>query len=68
MDPIKHKNFITFEGGEGAGKTTQIKNLADFFISLGKEVIITREPGGTPVSEMLRDIIVKNHKQNMLQN
>ncbi|MDG1153998.1 MAG: dTMP kinase [Alphaproteobacteria bacterium] len=65
MDPIKHKNFITFEGGEGAGKTTQIKNLADFFISLGKEVIITREPGGTPVAEMLRDIIVKNHKQNI---
>jgi len=65
MNSIKHKNFITFEGGEGAGKTTHINNLAEFFISLGKEVVITREPGGTPVSEILRDIIVKNHNHKI---
>lgn len=53
---MKHKGFfITIEGVEGAGKTTQIRRLAD---SLGDDVIVTREPGGTPVSEQIRDIFL----------
>jgi dTMP kinase len=50
--------FITFEGGEGTGKTTQIKRLADYFASLDRAVVLTREPGGTPVAEALRSLLV----------
>ncbi|MGB1360496.1 MAG: dTMP kinase [Alphaproteobacteria bacterium] len=65
MQSKTHNNFITFEGGEGAGKSTQINALADFLKSQGREVVITREPGGTPIAEMLRDIIVKNHNHDI---
>lgn len=53
--------FITFEGGEGAGKTTQIKRLA---AALGPDTIQTREPGGTPESEAIRETFFKNNGQN----
>lgn len=49
--------FITFEGGEGAGKTTQIQNLASFLTSNNKDIVITREPGGTPTAEAIRDLV-----------
>ena len=50
--------FITFEGGEGTGKTTQIKILATLLSSRGKHVVQTREPGGTPEAEALRNLLV----------
>jgi len=50
--------FISFEGGEGAGKTTQIKLLGDYLQAQGHEVVITREPGGTPDAEIVRDIVL----------
>ncbi|WP_108660419.1 dTMP kinase [Acuticoccus kandeliae] len=46
--------FITFEGGEGAGKSTQAKRLAQRLRARGHEVLLTREPGGTPWAERLR--------------
>jgi len=50
--------FITFEGGEGAGKTTQIRRLAEHLGSLGRTVVLTREPGGTPVAEAARAVLL----------
>ena len=51
--------FITFEGGEGSGKTTQINRLANSLTEVGHKVITTREPGGTPEAEKVRDLIVQ---------
>lgn len=51
--------FIVFEGGEGSGKSTQIKSLSNKLSSLQIDHIVTREPGGTPISEQIRDIVVK---------
>lgn len=51
--------FITFEGGEGAGKSTQLKLLKTWLESLGKTVLATREPGGTPGGEAIRELIVQ---------
>ena len=50
--------FITLEGGEGAGKTTLIKALSAWLEEQGHRVIMTREPGGTPGAEVLRDILL----------
>ncbi len=51
--------FITFEGGEGSGKTTQINRLAQTLTAAGHKVITTREPGGTPEAEKIREFIVQ---------
>ncbi len=50
--------FITFEGGEGTGKSTQVKLLAERLRAEGVDVVITREPGGTPAAESLRNLLV----------
>lgn len=50
--------FITLEGLDGAGKTTHIEWLADALRRRGKTVLVTREPGGTPLGERLRDLIL----------
>lgn len=50
--------FITFEGGEGTGKSTQIRTLAERLRVAGREVVVTREPGGSPGAEQIRDLLV----------
>jgi dTMP kinase len=50
--------FITFEGGEGSGKSTHAKRLAERLKSLGIEVVLTREPGGSPGAEIIRHILL----------
>ena len=49
--------FITFEGGDGSGKSTQVNLLKDYLENLNFETIKTREPGGTPSAEILRDLL-----------
>lgn len=51
--------FITFEGGEGAGKSTQVRLLADALRARGLSVVTTREPGGSPGAEAIRDLLVR---------
>jgi len=51
--------FVTFEGGEGAGKSTQVAKLRDWLAAQGRKVVTTREPGGSPGAELVRQLLVK---------
>ena len=51
--------FLTFEGGEGSGKSTQAKILYDTLLENNFDVILTREPGGSLLAELIRDILYK---------
>jgi dTMP kinase len=55
---MKQGFFITFEGPDGAGKTTQIHKLAEYLSSKGMDIVLTREPGGTIIGEKVREIIL----------
>jgi dTMP kinase len=57
MSPGKNK-FITFEGVDGAGKSTHLSWFADAISKRGLDVVVTREPGGTPLGEQLREILL----------
>ncbi|MBT8420637.1 MAG: dTMP kinase, partial [Gammaproteobacteria bacterium] len=50
--------FITIEGMEGGGKSTNLSFIADFLRSMGKPVVVTREPGGTEIGEALRALLL----------
>ena len=50
--------FITFEGTEGVGKSTQLANAASTLENLGVDVLVTREPGGTPMAEHIRELLL----------
>jgi dTMP kinase len=56
---VSRGRFITFEGGEGAGKSTQVAGLAARLAQAGLEVVRTREPGGSPGAEAIRDLLLK---------
>jgi dTMP kinase len=63
--PTKSKpagKLISFEGSEGSGKSTQIARLAAHLQKIGREVVATREPGGTEIGEQIRNIIVHNSR------
>jgi dTMP kinase len=60
--------FVTFEGGEGAGKSTQIARAAAWLRARGVEVVLTREPGGTPRAERLRTILLERDTEPMPQS
>lgn len=57
--------FITLEGIDGSGKTTQIEKLKDYFCQKGFSVVCTREPGGTKISEKIRNIIIDAENKEM---
>ena len=65
MDAPSVKNpgrFITLEGGEGAGKLTQIQVIKDYLLSRGNDVVVTREPGGTSEGQEIRNLLVSGDK------
>ena len=53
--------FVTFEGVDWSGKSTQAALLAGWLIEEGRQVLLTREPGGTPVAEAVRDVVLHGH-------
>lgn len=55
--------FITFEGGEGSGKTTHIDFLSNYLTGKGKQVLITKEPGGTPLGIELRQMLLQKEPE-----
>lgn len=57
--------FITFEGGEGSGKSTIAKMIYDKFLKENKKVILTREPGGVKIAEDIRNIILDKNNTNL---
>ncbi len=58
--------FISFEGTEGVGKTTLIRRIYEHFQAQGSEVVLTREPGGTPMAEQIRSLLLSvNHDEQM---
>lgn len=54
----RHPHFVSLEGGEGAGKTTVLNALRDALQQAGHEVVSTREPGGTPMAEQIRNLLL----------
>ena len=65
MSTSKRGTFISFEGIDGCGKSTQVKILMDRLIEKGNECILVREPGGTKISEDIRDILLSNKNQDL---
>ena len=57
--PSLHPRFVSLEGGEGAGKTTVLAALRAALEATGREVVVTREPGGTPLAEKIRDLLLQ---------
>lgn len=63
---MKNKGLlITLEGGEGVGKTTQVVRLKESLIQAGRDVIVLREPGGTTISEQIREVVLSNKNVGM---
>ena len=65
MEMSKKGYFITLEGCEGSGKSTQLKKLEEFLKESGVDFIFTREPGGTPIAEQIRKIILDGNNTEM---
>lgn len=63
---MKRKGLlITLEGGEGVGKTTQVVRLKEHLIKDGRDVVVLREPGGTAISEQIREVVLSNKNVGM---
>ena len=60
--------FISFEGIDGAGKSTHISGLADVFKAAGRSVTLTREPGGTPLAEKLRAMVLNDAMDSLTES
>lgn len=66
MQAVKRGLFITVEGGEGVGKSTNISFMQNILAEQGIDVLITREPGGTPLAEEIREVLLKNREEKVV--
>jgi dTMP kinase len=62
---LEHGFLISFEGGEGSGKSTQIARLAERLITAGYQTVAVREPGGTPIAEQIREVVLSLKNDGM---
>jgi len=62
---VTRGRFITVEGGEGAGKSTCLEFIRAHLEASGRRVVVTREPGGTPLAERIRDLLLGHHTDGM---
>jgi dTMP kinase len=62
---LKHPRLISLEGGEGAGKTSALIAIRELLQSRGHEVVLTREPGGTPLAERIRELLLSPHEETL---
>ena len=65
MNPTPNGLFVSFEGIDGAGKSSHINALANLFRQQGRTVVLTREPGGTPLAERLRELVLNEPMEPM---
>lgn len=65
MKSIKQAAFISVEGGDGAGKTTVLSSIAQWLQAHGQSVLQTREPGGTPLAEAIRQLLLTNSDEEI---
>lgn len=65
MEAAKRGIFISVEGPDGSGKSTQIENIKEFFGQRKIDFVFTREPGGTPIGEKIRDILLDKNNSEM---
>ncbi len=65
---VSEAKFITIEGGEGVGKTTNIDFIQDYLKTAGIPYLLTREPGGTPMAEELREMLLKHRSETVSEN
>jgi dTMP kinase len=63
---VKRGLFITVEGGEGVGKSTNIAFMQQVLEEKGLAVMVTREPGGTPLAEEIREVLIKNREEKVV--
>jgi dTMP kinase len=63
---VKRGLFITVEGGEGVGKSTNIAFIQEALAAKGIKSIVTREPGGTPLAEEIREVLIKNREETVV--
>jgi dTMP kinase len=63
---LSHPRFITLEGGEGAGKTSAIAAIRELLSTRAQEVVLTREPGGTPLAERIRELLLNPQDETLV--
>jgi dTMP kinase len=68
LNSVTRGQFITVEGVEGAGKSTQLRFIESYLRQAGKSLVVTREPGGTPLSEEIREILLQPREEGMAGN
>ncbi len=65
---MKHGVFITLEGGEGVGKSTNLAFIKQLLENAGKTVVVTREPGGTDFAEKIRQLLLENRDESVVES